>query len=60
MFKEVVYMINTLEELRDSNILDSAKIDCLYRISNWLLQGGTMEDTYIKNIFRYANMLLTK
>ena len=53
-------MINTLEELRDSDILDSAKIDCLYRIANWLLQGGAMEDTYVKNIFRYANMLLTK
>lgn len=53
-------MINTLEELRDGDILDSAKIDCLYRIANWLLQGGTIEDTYVKNIFRYANELLTK
>lgn len=53
-------MINTLEELRDCNIAESAKIDCLYRISNWLSQGGNLEDSYIKNIFRYANMLINK
>lgn len=58
-FKGDVVMI-TLEDVRDSSITDSAKIDILYRIANYLLSEDDMSDTYITNIFRYAENLINK
>lgn len=52
-------MINTIETLVNSDIPEYIKEDCLHKINDWLSSEGTkIEDNYIQNIFRYANLLL--
>lgn len=48
--------INTIEDLNNNLYLLPTEVveDINKRITNWLSAGGTLEDNYIKQQFRFA------
>lgn len=52
--------INTIEDLLNAKLPAEAIRDIDKRITDWLATGGSKDDPYIKQQFRYAENLLRR